>query len=488
MRLVLGAAAMAATFGAPAAQAAPVELKTAITTGLAKADRVADFGGSSAPAGRNSFCTAEPKSIFYGTDVFNPANALKPVANRLPGDAQYVPANEPSASDLVPATQAGSRSDLCVGFTLTPNADPAIIRTSAKPSLPRIASSPAFPDVPQTRVADSSNRAVDGDDMRRIVVDLPAGYLATLKNIPECEADEQFGRFNWAPVACPAASRMGDAYVRVNTFIQRALRFHVLVPGNPIYNLSHNPDEIGMLGVMVQPVDGVAPVKFTIRLTFRPDGSGRIRAIVENAPKYTLDVDNVDGFGQPIDDSEAQHYPLYVESVGPAHLGIEGRTPVDARRLRRARHPLRHRRLGLHRRHHLRRRRELPHHARHALHRLRHARLPPLGGRVDHRADPGRADRREGGRQPRPERIRPWHRAPQGRRGPAARRPRARRPGRERRRRSAPLPRERVRLHRSGHPEQLQGRLGRRRRHHHLPAHLVPVRRQGVPRRAARDR
>lgn len=342
-RIALAVLAITAGGAAPtAARADGIELDSAIVTGVAKADKIAEFGDSG-PAGRNPFCTAEPKSLFYGTQSFDPAKPIKPNANKYPGDPAYIPQNEPAASDLVPTLQAGSHSDLCVGFTLTPNADPVIVRTATKSSGARLATTPPFADVPDTRVADNANNPVDGDDMGRIVVDLPAGYVGSLASIPTCNADTQFGQANWAPVTCDPSSQLGDAYVRINNFVE-ALRFHLILPGSPIYNLSHGPDDLGLFGVVVQPVDGVAPVKFLIRLTFVPDGSGRIRAIVEQAPTYTVNVDDVATVGSTWNDGSgdvlaagdprvgmpqpgARTYPLYVESVGMRIWGSKADHP-----------------------------------------------------------------------------------------------------------------------------------------------------------------
>lgn len=333
LRIALSATALLGVVALPAAARADgVVLQTAIANGMQKADHIAGFGYSG-PAGQNPFCTPEPKHLFWGTQNFIPANNLSSYGNKVPGDPNYVPPNLPSASDLATTQVAGSHSDFCMGFTLTPNADPAIVRSASHASGFRILTSPAIPDTPDTRVADDANQPVEGDDMQRIVFDLPAGYVGALASVDTCDADTAFGRFNWAPVSCDASTQVGDAYIRINDFIRRALRIHLPLAGSPVYNLSHGPDELGVLGVVVNPVAGVAPVKFTIRLTFVPDGSGQIRAIVEDAPteSYSLsDVGQVgatwrDGSGDVLADGDprvgalqpdADPYPLYIESVG----------------------------------------------------------------------------------------------------------------------------------------------------------------------------
>ena len=342
-RIALSAAALLGAVAAPAS-AAPVELKTAIATGLAKADNPAKFG-STGPAGRNPFCSPEPKTLFYGTQAFSTANTLRAYPSGYPGDSGYIPSNEPSLADMVPEQQAGSHTDLCVGFSLTPNADPSIIKTPTKSTGLKIQSTPPFPDVPETRVADDAGASVEGDDMDHIVVDLPAGYLGTLATIPTCEADTEFGADNSAPVTCATNTQIGDAFVRVNNYILGSLRIQPLLPGSPIFSLSHTPDELGRLGIVFNPFSGVAPVKFTVRLTLVPDGSGRIRAIVDQAPTASYLLNDVGAAGKVWRDGtgdvlaagdprigelqpDAKRNPLYVESVGLRIWGSKADHPT----------------------------------------------------------------------------------------------------------------------------------------------------------------
>lgn len=343
IRLALSTAALLAA-ASPAAHSAGVELRTAVATGIQKADRIAIYGQYSAPAGINPYCTPEPKAIFWGAQNFVPTNPINTYGARTPGEANYTPPNLLSAADLRPSLQAGSRTDFCVGFSLTPNVDPAIVRTPSKPNGFRIQGTPAQTDDPATRVADASNLPVDGDDMQRIVLDLPAGYLGSPAAIPECNADTDFGAADHKPVTCPAASQLGDAYVRVNNFIRNAIRVHVPLTGSPIYNLTHGPNEVGRLGVVVQPFPGIAPVKFTIRLTFVPDGSGRIRTIVDDAPQYSYDNTDTGQAGQVWRETgetltagdprigqlqfDADPYPLYIESVGIRTWGSKADHPT----------------------------------------------------------------------------------------------------------------------------------------------------------------
>ncbi|MFT4034205.1 MAG: hypothetical protein QM679_01360 [Patulibacter sp.] len=341
-RLTLALSALTligASLGAGAAHADGVELQTAVATGLAAPTSTGSVAGS------NPYCTGEPTSIFYGTQAFDAAKPLNNFGSKLPGDANYIAPNLPGAADLIAATQAGSHSDFCVGFTLTPNADPAIIRSTSKPSASRIQPSTPYPDVADTRVANDQNQAVTGDDMDTVVVDLPTGYVGSLAAVPTCGAgNDAFGLTNWLPANCPDASQMGDVYVRIHSFIGGSFRSHVVSSGSVIYNLEHTANEVGVLGVQVQPFAGVAPVKFIVRLTFSPDGTGRIRAIVQDAPTIVYGGDDIAAAGDTWNGTSdtlttgdarigqpqpgATPYPLYIESVGLRIWGPSAQHPT----------------------------------------------------------------------------------------------------------------------------------------------------------------
>ncbi len=155
----------------------------------------------------NPYCTAEPKSLFYGSQSFTAANPLSSFGAGLPGSQGYFPANLPAASDLAPALEAGSHSDFCVGFTLTPNADPAIIRTASNTTGSRIQPATPYPDLAETRVADNAKQPVQGDDLDDVVVDLPTGYVGSLASVPTCSIGASaFGAGNWKPANCPATA------------------------------------------------------------------------------------------------------------------------------------------------------------------------------------------------------------------------------------------------------------------------------------------
>ncbi len=276
-------------------------------------------------SGTEPRCTPEPGGrLIYGTQVpFNPALPISSPTGEgtaYPGAPGYVPANMPSTATILPAREAGSSQDLCVGFTLTPNMEAGFVRNAANPTARRLQEDPPIADIDATHVLDGG----DGDDMKDIAIDLPAGFAGDTDAVAACSAAD-FGVGNYLPSTCAPAAKVGTAYVRISALLNGAVRQHLAIGGLPnqsggfdggqVFNLAHGPDDLALLGVVVDPVPGIAPAKFTVRLTFAPDGSGRIRGITQNAPRHLYPEDFVDqDTGQMAPGTEP--FPLYVESVG----------------------------------------------------------------------------------------------------------------------------------------------------------------------------
>ena len=259
-----------------------------------------------------------------------------------PTDPAYVPANMPSRESLTPALQAGGTNDLCFGFTLTPNLQPDFVYGPTNSKGKRLQDDPKAADVDDTHVtvgADGFATSDDGDDVKNLAIDLPAGFLGDPDGGVVCSnADFRLGTYQ--PKNCPAASQVGTAYVRISTWLSATLRQHLAVGGAPnnhgilnlldggyVYNLEHGPNELGRLGLELQPVSGVAPVKLVIRLLLTPDGSGRVRTVVENIPNRLYRNSQIDQTTwQPIPGAGQQ--PLYVESVGLRAWGSKSEHPT----------------------------------------------------------------------------------------------------------------------------------------------------------------
>ncbi len=163
------------------------------------------------PITPESRCTAEPRNAIYANATFDPTLRTIPIN----------PTNLASSQDLVPALEAGATSDFCIGFALTPDFSMA---------RPIYGSSPSNP-------VDPATDPVTGDDLRDVVITLPPGYEAQLKNVPTCSLADfgpslgtvlQFSTedpFSIDPpegvgrAVCDPETQLGDALVRASTVL-----------------------------------------------------------------------------------------------------------------------------------------------------------------------------------------------------------------------------------------------------------------------------
>ncbi len=308
--------ALVATVGAiPGSAAAEgIELKTAVAMPLAP--RPVDTFESLGP---NISCTADPRSKLYATDSYDPTI-----------NAGWIE-NNPASDDLIPDFQAGASRDLCAAFTLTPNIEESVISEDSPwrildPARP-------VPDVLDTHTYDPlTEHVLEGDDMRDITVDLPAGYAGAPAAIPTC-SESAFGLAHRLAVTCAANTQVGDALVRL-TLPFGALVMHAALPIGRLYHLPAGPNELARIGAVVVPPDemisGVAPTKFIIRLTLTPDGSGRIRATVDDAPRHLYGTDQLDAEGNLLPGNALSFLPTYIEGVGIRVWGSKAEHPTMA--------------------------------------------------------------------------------------------------------------------------------------------------------------
>lgn len=315
-------AAGLAAVGAPAALAAPGNI--GITGTYASPISGTDVRCTPEPAGRRIYGTQVPFDATRPPST-NSLGVGYPATANYPASANYRAANTPSTANLTPKLAAGESNDLCLGFTLTPNVEPGLIRSPTQTAGVRLQDDPPVGDVDATHTRENGVQ-VEGDDLRNVAIDAPLGYLGEVDGGPQCSL-EAFGLGNFKEDTCDPATRVGTAYIRASV-IALNKQLHLSLgglandsgsfDGGSVFNLEHGPNELGRLGVTVQPVGGLAPVKFTVRLGLTPDGSGRVRTIVENAPRKLYGIDNVDpDTGQLIaNPNAAEDSQIYVEAVG----------------------------------------------------------------------------------------------------------------------------------------------------------------------------
>ena len=320
LAVALLAAAAATLLPTSGAAAAGVEVQHAAAFPMAPRESTVAPGEIDQGIGSNLVCTADPRNRIYGNDPYDQSQ---------PWDFQK---NNPSVDDIVRAPQAGASSDLCIGLALTPNVEPNVIGADyAADHAWRVQpTTNPFPDEPDTHVWDNAKEEpVVGDDLRDAVIDLPAGFAAAPAAVGTC-SDAAFGVGNFLDPTCPAATQVGDATFRLSLGFGQLVFFGPMAIGK-IYNLPAGPNEVARLGAVASPdpiIDGGAPVKFLIRVTLAP-GTGRLRAIVQDAPRELHTDDQMDAQGQFISQDAANtSLPLYIEGIGIRIWGSKAAHPT----------------------------------------------------------------------------------------------------------------------------------------------------------------
>lgn len=293
---------------APAAQASSIELQSAYAGPISATNRV---------------CTAEPRALIYGTTNYNAGSALSYASDGFPGPGYYVPANAPSLLDLEPALLAGARSDLCIGFTLPPDVETPLIRTLADPG-DRLQDTPAWPDLSQTHVVPEApgDPAPSGDDPRRITLDLPTGTGLAFADQATCST-EQFAAERYSADACPAASQIGEALLRLSVWQGGSAR-HLPLPAAKVVLLPRGPDDVARLGITIRPLPALAPIKLVLRATLTTAGRLRLRA--DDLPRELYEATDVQGDGTLA--PGATPLPTYLESFGLRLWGSRDNHPT----------------------------------------------------------------------------------------------------------------------------------------------------------------
>lgn len=317
-------------------------------------------------AGDAPKCTPEPAgNPIYGTDIPfgtgpHAGSTTRERPFSLPSEPDYIPANEYSRDTATKKLEAGTSNDLCFGFTLTPNGEDWYNTPSFKFNY-RVQSNPPVANDPDTRVEDHQAN----DDLKSAVIDMPVGFVGDPDAIPTC-SDDQLGLGNYKPVRCPWNSGVGTVFARVTAQVTSdnggspsySASAHLADGGLPnfnldpgtsdpdvisiddmgrVFNLTHGPNELARLAAVIQPATSIAPIKVIVRLVLAPDGSGRIRAITENAPRagyeqsyleYTTGA-NPEPTGQLLPGAVPSQ--IYLESFAIRVFGSKGFHPTLAK-------------------------------------------------------------------------------------------------------------------------------------------------------------
>lgn len=177
--------------------------------------------------------------------------AAVPITDVYAGPVTAASGCEPDGTGVVPSTQAGSRSDFCVAFAL--NSPPP-------------------------------TQSDQGDDLERMVVDTPLGFAGDPTGRPVC-TDDEFGATTYAVATCPAGSQVGTAVTDLRVLYTGSTPVKLFnVPGKA-YVLNPAPSEVARIGLSLQPVGNVPPIKVLIKVTLRPAPNVGLRSTIDGLPR-----------------------------------------------------------------------------------------------------------------------------------------------------------------------------------------------------------
>jgi hypothetical protein len=293
------------------------------------------------PVTADSACTAEPPEPYFGTGAplaWTPGRLTVPYADWDGWELPYPDILDGQQARL----QAGASTDYCLAFRTTPQS------SGEQASMISARDTPYPP-------ADTRTGPRNGDDLSRLTVDLPAGYLASLAGRPTC-SEAQFGEGANTPgaaddpAACPADSRVGTVSARATTFGSPASNgtgLMLLIPGygrsqsvfegttfggdptptgNSVYLLDRRPGDLATLGLDINSYNpSVMMTRARVSIRLAPDGSGRLQAISDPMPRYVYKKGNITG-----NTALGARFPIYLESVGITTWGAASdHTAID---------------------------------------------------------------------------------------------------------------------------------------------------------------
>lgn len=131
----------------------------------------------------------------------------------------------------------------------------------------------------------TSNVKPGGDDLKQTIIDSPQGVLANVDIAPQC-SPAKFAATSHSAAACGVETQVGaaTAAIRADVF---GLQIPLNVKGR-VYNLNHTNNEVGLLGIQLDPQlagIGLPKSKILLRFTLRPSPDVGLRAVAEGLPR-----------------------------------------------------------------------------------------------------------------------------------------------------------------------------------------------------------
>ncbi len=128
--------------------------------------------------------------------------------------------------------------------------------------------------------------AAGGDDLQTTVIDSPKGVWANVDPQDQCEP-AKFAATSTNPAACGASTQVGQANATVRAALMPGLEIPLSIPGT-VYTLRHTANEVGLLGIQLNPSLAGIPLpksKVLLRFTMRPAPDVGLRGTATNLPR-----------------------------------------------------------------------------------------------------------------------------------------------------------------------------------------------------------
>lgn len=125
-----------------------------------------------------------------------------------------------------------------------------------------------------------------GDDLRQTIIDSPAGVLANVDIAPQCDP-AKFAAKATTPAACGIETQVGAANAAIRADVA-GLPIPLNVRGR-VFNLWHTNNEVGLLGIQLDPTLGglnLPKSKILLRFTLRPSPDVGLRAVADGLPRF----------------------------------------------------------------------------------------------------------------------------------------------------------------------------------------------------------
>lgn len=185
-----------------------------------------------------------------GAALSAPATASAVTVSKIyAGPIQAASSCNPDGAGAVPALQASAYADFCFAFR-------------------------------------TQKVAAGGDDLKTTIIDSPQGVWANVDPQDQCDP-AKFAAASTNPASCGVSTQVGQASATVRAALMPGLEIPLSIPGT-VYTLRHTANEVGLLGIQLNPSLAGIPLpksKVLLRFTMRPAPDVGLRGTATNLPR-----------------------------------------------------------------------------------------------------------------------------------------------------------------------------------------------------------